>query len=182
MGNNYNNKNKANNNNKGKNNNYKGKNNSYNAKNGKQGVNTKGASSAKDGKEKRKKSGTEIFLIVFAIVAVVGIVASIIIGAIISSNKNAVFNYLEEDLSKYISVSGDYKNVTIDINTDPVEDIDVEQAILKALYNNRNQDPIDGKGYTNVPITAGDVVKQSIPVSVIRYFGLWNQRQHFPLI
>lgn len=108
--------------------------------------------------EKKKKNGTEIFLIVFAIIAVLGIVASIVIGIIVSSKKNKVFDYMKDDLSKYITVSGDYKNFTVEVNTDPVEDIDIEHEILKAIYKNRNEKPEDGgKGFLNVPISAGDI-------------------------
>ena len=84
-------------------------------------------------KEAKKRNGTEIFLIVFAIIAVVGIVASIIIGAISSKNKNKTIDYLNDDLSKYVTISDDYKKFTVDVTTDPIEDIDIEHEILKAL-------------------------------------------------
>ena len=117
------------------------------------------ANTSAKAKEKKKKSGTEIFLIVFAIIAVIGIVASIIIGVVVSSKKNQTFDYLEDDLSKYVTVSG-YKGFEIEVNTDPVEDIDVEQALLKVLYQNRADKPYNnGANYLNVPVTAGDIAK-----------------------
>ncbi len=70
-------------------------------------------------------------------------------------DKDETLDYMKEDLSQFLTVSG-YKDFLAEVNTDPIEQIDVEQAILKDLYSKRSlQSTNAGDDYI---ITAGDVV------------------------
>ena len=107
-----------------------------------------------------KKSGTEIFLIVFAAVAVVAVVATIIIGLSSIIFKDKRVNYLSDDLSQYIYISpDDYRNITGAItNVDPVDDLDVEAKILSLLCEYKGAVKYDGKYVKNATVSVGDVV------------------------
>ena len=59
--------------------------------------------SAAKAKSARGDKATKIFLIVFASIAIVGIIAGIVAGVITAVNKRNV-NYLEDKLGKYIAV------------------------------------------------------------------------------
>ena len=112
-------------------------------------------------KEKRKLTGSEIFLIVFAAVALVGIVASIIIGVTLNANRGRRVDYMNDNLSKYISISKDaYTGITVEVSgVDPVQDYDVENAILQALCANKDKNALfEGTLMKNQTLTAGDVV------------------------
>ncbi len=110
--------------------------------------------------EKRKLSGTELFMIIFAAVALVAIVASIIIGVAISSNSGKRVDYLNDNLGKYISISPeDYKNISGSIvSPDPVTDLDLEIAINKLLCEYKGAVKYDGKYVKNQTVTIGDKV------------------------
>ena len=111
--------------------------------------------------EKRRIGATEIFLIVFAAVALIAIVAGIVIGVITSSNKGRRVDYYNDDLSKYVYISeNDYKSFTAEVNVDPVDDYDVENAILKLLCSKKTKTPeYNGIYLKNMTVTPGDVVK-----------------------
>ena len=109
--------------------------------------------------EKEGRSGTEKFLIIFAIVALVGILASIVVG-IVSCTSQRRIDFLEDDLSKYIYIAeSDYKNFEAEVKVDPVQDYDISNAILKVLAANKSKDALnDGAFLKNQTVTPGDVV------------------------
>ena len=70
------------------------------------------------------------------------------------------FDYLSSDLSKYISLPTEkYKDVALTVNTARPREIDVDVAILKALYSERSKEAGEYYEYPKgVEITAGDEV------------------------
>ena len=112
-------------------------------------------------KTEKRIGSTELFLIIFAAVALVAIVASVIIGVVMNSNKNYRVDFMNDNLSKYVSISkGDYTGISVEVSgIDPVQDFDVENAILQALCKNKDKEPLFGGVYMrNQTLTAGDVV------------------------
>lgn len=89
-------------------------------------------------------------ILVFA--AVFGLVAVIIM--------QRDFDYMKDDLSKYIEFSeSDYKNYELTLTFDEVTDKDVERKIMSFLYQNRDKTPqYNGGNVINLPITVGDKV------------------------
>ena len=86
--------------------------------------------------ERARLDATKLFLIVFACVALVSIIAAIIIGAVAGANKN--LDYMKINLSKYVSVSKDlYSSYDVTVDLPAVTDRDVEDAILKVLCQNK---------------------------------------------
>ena len=82
--------------------------------------------------ERARLDATKLFLIIFACVALVGIIAAIIIGAVAGANKN--LNYMKANLSKYVYVSKDlYNSYDVTINLPAVNDRDLEDALIKIL-------------------------------------------------
>ena len=112
-------------------------------------------------KEKKQLRGPELFMVIFAAVALVAVIASIIIGVVINSKKNYRVDFMNDNLSKYVSISKDvYTDITLEITgVDPVRELDVENAILQALCKNKNKEPLyDGIYLKNQTLSAGDVV------------------------
>lgn len=110
----------------------------------------------------KKISGTNLFLIIFAAVALVGIVTALIFGIVGTAKKRTV-DYMKDNLGKYISLSpSDYKSYSVLINLDPVTDKSVENEIMKLLYNNRKA--TDNKNLTDQTIKVGDTAN-------IYYYG-----------
>ena len=114
----------------------------------------------KESDTKRRMSATEIFLIVFGAVALVGILASIIIGIVANTRANTRIDYINDNLGKYIYVAeNDYRGFEVDIDIDPVDSIDVENALLQALAKNKSKDPkYNGIYLKNQTVHPGDVL------------------------
>lgn len=68
-------------------------------------------------------------------------------------------DFLKDDLSKYITISEeDYKNYTLNLSFDSVDNSDVEREIMKLICKNKNSKPeYNGGNVKNIPITVGDV-------------------------
>lgn len=125
------------------------------AKNNKN-LETKGAPI--EAEEKKRLDATRIFLIVFAAVALLGIIASIIIALIPTFKKEKNLDYLKDNLSKYVSVpEALYNNYTVDIDLPKVSDKDVEYELLKKLCINKITPEEGATNRPNVTVGAGDV-------------------------
>ena len=108
---------------------------------------------------------TKIFLVIFAVIALVGIITASVFGVIGAINKKP-FDYEGASLSKYkkyIEISeSDYKNYEVLINLDSVTDLDVQHEIIKLQYANRKSG--DGKNKVGQTIKVGDTAN-------IYYYG-----------
>ena len=102
---------------------------------------------------------SRVAIICFAVLAIVGLTVGGV-GFIISEINNRPVDYRKDDLSQYVYISeSDYKGFDVVIKVDPVTDMDVENAVLKALYKARSSTPeYDGKYLPNETVTAGDKV------------------------
>lgn len=120
--------------------------------------NVKPAPTAKsvDADEVKRLDRTRLFLVIFAAVAVLTIVASIIIAVVASSNKQ--FDYMKKNLARYVEISEeDYKNYTVEIDSEQLER-DVKTTIMQILYERRTA-PAKDEYTTGVTVSAGDEVK-----------------------
>ena len=132
----------------------------------------KKASAAVKTPEVKRIDATKIFLTVFAIVALVGIVAAIVFG-IISANSKKRIDYTKANLKKYITISADeYKDFDVVLNLDRLVDENgndtatliqsIQSAIYKLQYDNRKA--TDGKNKTGETVKVGDTAN-------IYYYG-----------
>lgn len=108
---------------------------------------------------KKKMSGTNLFLLIFGIVALVGILTSVVFALIPAfDNKNESLDYLKDDLSDYVSVPKalyDGYTVTVDIPT--VTDKEVEYEMLKLLCTHKITPETPVTNLPGVTIGAGDI-------------------------
>ena len=98
-------------------------------------------------------------------IVIISIVAALLLAAVIFGLVAVIimqrdFDYMKDDLSKYIEISeSDYKNYDIELYFDEVTDKDVERKIMALLYQNRDKEPqYNGGNVTNLPISVGDKV------------------------
>ena len=106
--------------------------------------------------ERARLDATKLFLIIFACVALVGIIAAIIIGAVAGANKN--LNYMKANLSKYVYVSEDlYNSYDVTINLPAVNERDLNDALIKILCQNKTVPDGAVPNVPNVTLSAGDV-------------------------
>ena len=134
-------------------------------------VSTKGSTAVKKNDTKRV-DGTKIFLMVFAIVALLGIVAAIVFG-IVNANSKKRIDYTKVNLKKYITISADdYKNFDVLVNLDRLVDENgndtaaLERSIISAIYKLQydNRKATDGKEKFGETVKVGDTVN-------IYYYG-----------
>ncbi len=92
-------------------------------------------------------------------VAVV-LLAAFIVGLVAVIINQREFDYMKSDLSKYVTIKeSDYKNYPVSIPFDTVDETDVQRAINKLLYDNRESTPLhDGALVLNQPLSVGDTV------------------------
>ncbi len=120
-------------------------------------------SSAARAKTARGDKATRIFLIVFAAIALVGIIAGIVAGIISAVNKKNT-NYLEDRLDKYINLSSeDYKSFPFTSALDEITDATVENEVLKLIYKHRETGE-NKNNQKDIDILAGDTAN-------IYYYG-----------
>ena len=120
--------------------------------------NTKPAKQTTTENEGKKLDATKIFLIVFAAIALIGILTSIVVAIVIGVNKNKSIDYMKTNLKKYVTVSADlYNGYEVTINIPAVADKDIENEIIKVLCQNKitPDGPVTEK--TNVVLSAGDI-------------------------
>ena len=110
--------------------------------------------------ENKKLDGTRIFLIVFACVALVGILTATVFAIVAAVNKknNSAFDYMKVDLKKYVVVSSDlYSSYEVEIDVPAVSEQDFKDAILKVLCKNKITPDSPVINLPNVTLSAGDV-------------------------
>lgn len=93
------------------------------------------------------------------IIAILGIVLLLLA---LSGCGAGEFNYTEENLSKYISISEeDYKGYTLEVLYDEMRDSDLDRKIMSLRYAKRKEPLYDGGNVLNLnlQIDAGDTVK-----------------------
>ncbi len=107
--------------------------------------------------EARRKKQAKIIKIV-AIVLIAVVIAGIIAMAIYSAIMGHEIDYDNDDISRYVYISEeDYKNIALSVKLDPVDDLAIDDALIKILYNFRTFDP-DYEGKTMTSLRAGDVL------------------------
>ena len=110
-------------------------------------------------------NGTKIFLVIFAAIALAGIITASVFGVVGAIGKKP-FDYEKASLNKYrkyIEISeSEYKNYEVLINLDPVTDLAVQNEIIKLQYANRKSG--DGKNKIGQTIKVGDTAN-------IYYYG-----------
>ena len=106
-----------------------------------------------------RRTGAELFVIIFAAVALLAIVASIIVAVIVGASGKRV-DYMNDNLGKYVYISeSDYTNITGDsLAVEPVTDLDLEVKILSLLAKHKGSAKYGGKYVKNQNVNAGDVV------------------------
>ena len=108
--------------------------------------------------EKKKLDSTRLFLIIFAAVALVGILTSVVFALIPTFKKEKSLDYLKDDLSKYVNVPANLYNgytVTVDIPT--VSDKDVEYEMLKLLCTHKISNDNSVLNLPGITVGEGDV-------------------------
>ena len=83
-------------------------------------------------------SESKLALVITAGILVLAILVSSAIFLINAIKNEAWFNYLKADLDKYVEVSGDYKDFTVNLDIAKPKDIDVDVAIMSLLNSNKD--------------------------------------------
>lgn len=115
---------------------------------------------AKVEKEKKSDSNSLALKITALSLAAVTVVMLVVGLVLMLGNNNIKLDYMKDNLGKYIVLDeDDYKNFPAEINVSkPTRELDVENAVLKALYANREEPDGDLPYVKNVDISAGDAV------------------------
>ncbi len=112
-------------------------------------------------KKKKKLSRKSVIIIIVAAVLALAAAAGAIIGVILYKNKEyKPFDYVAEDLSKYIYISAEnyhgYKGYEVEISMDEIGDDSVRTAIMQLLVGERGDASAGGQGETKATLAAGD--------------------------
>ena len=108
--------------------------------------------------EKKRLDATRIFLIVFAAVALVGILATVIFAILPSLKKDKTLDYLKSDLSKYVYVPANiYNNYTVEIDLPAITDKDIEYEVIELLCAHKIHPDTPVYNVFGVDVGAGDV-------------------------
>ena len=108
--------------------------------------------------EKKRLDATRIFLIVFAAVALVGILTSLVFALVPTFTKDKSLDYLKGDLSKYVYVPYDlYTGYTVTVDLPTVSDRDVEYEILELLCTHKVTPETPVANLPGVTVGAGDI-------------------------
>ena len=106
--------------------------------------------------QKKKLDASRIFLIVFAAIALVGILSSVIVAIALNKSKNV--DYMKDNLSKYVVVSESlYNGISVKIDLPAVSDRDIEERLVQILCKNKIIPDDVVAPIPNVTISAGDV-------------------------
>ncbi len=116
----------------------------------------------------RKAKYTKTFLMVFACIALVGVLAGVAVGvfmAIDAAKYNEFVTY-ESDLSEYVYLDPEiYKSFDVNMLVNIPDGDDVDRAVMKLLYNNRKKyttDDFNGDGVTGDKYNSGNIKDQTI--------------------
>lgn len=128
--------------------------------------------------ELKRARTKKIVWIILLCVAAVCLVAAIVIAIIVSINQSRTVDYMNDDLGNYIYISeDDYKNMSVEVKLDPVDDMSIDAAIAKAQYARRVlESAYNGKYYTKLP-TLADGSKRRLAVgdlAYIYYLGFYD--------
>lgn len=106
--------------------------------------------------EMKRKRRTKIIAIVLSAV----LLAAIVIGlVIIINNRNKTLDYMNDNLSKYVSISkDDYTGFKVTVDVPMPTEEELTAAINKVLYNNRTTPEGELVWIKNADISLGDVV------------------------
>ena len=108
--------------------------------------------------ENRKNKKINLFLLISAIVALLGVVIGAVVG-VVSYLNNREIDYLNDNLGKYIYIAAsDYKSFEVEDTLDDVTDRDVEMSIIKLLTQNKGAMENGGATKRWVEITPGDLI------------------------
>ena len=83
-------------------------------------------------------SESKLALVITAGILVLAILVSSAIFLINAIKNEAWFNYLKADLDKYVEISGDYKDFTVNLDIAKPKDIEVDVAIMSLLNSNKD--------------------------------------------
>lgn len=99
----------------------------------------------------------KITAISLAAVTLILLVAGLVVGC---TTNNTRLDYMKDNLSAYVTLSAeDYKNFPAEINVAKPTDVDLEDKIIKVLYDNREEPKSGDAPYVkNIDVTAGDAV------------------------
>lgn len=118
--------------------------------------------SASEKPNRRKLSRRAKIIIAIAAVLTVATVAGIVAGVIYYKNKqsNTPFDYLNEDLSRYIYIPSEnytgYKGYEVTVAIDEITDDSVKTAIIQILAGERGDYAQTGGGEKNATVEVGD--------------------------
>lgn len=108
--------------------------------------------------EKKKLDSTKIFLIVFAAVALVGILVSMVFALIPLFKKDKSFDYLKGNISKYVEVPKElYNSFTVNVELPAVNDRDVQYEINSLLCDNKIIPETPVTMLPNLTVGVGDI-------------------------
>lgn len=104
---------------------------------------------------RKKRARTVKIVAIIALAALVlGIVALVIYGAVLGHE----IDYDKDDLSRYVYISEeDYKNIALSVKLDPVDDLTIDDTLIKLLYKYKTEDP-DYEGKVMTSLASGDVL------------------------
>ncbi len=89
---------------------------------------------------------TRLFILIFAIVALVAVVGTALAVFIVDAFRNERADYLKDNLSKYIYISeDDYKSFDVRLKRDPIDDLAIDEALIQLLYMYRTPDEVYGE-------------------------------------
>lgn len=83
-------------------------------------------------------SESKLALVITAGILVLAILTTSVIALVNAIRSDAWFNYLKADLDKYVEVSGDYKDFTVNLDIAKPKDIEVDVAVMSLLNSNKN--------------------------------------------
>lgn len=93
-----------------------------------------------------------------AVILVTVVVSAIFFGISVSEKNNKEFNYMKEDLTKYITL-GDYTNLTVSPEYSKIRDVDIKDGILDLVAGEKNYSSGEDAYYDeSTVINVGDVV------------------------
>ena len=93
-----------------------------------------------------------------AVIFVTVVVSAVLFGINLSEKNNREFDYMKEDLTKYITL-GDYTNLTVSPEYSKIRDVDIQAGILDLIAGQKNYSSGEDASYNaDTLITVGDVV------------------------
>ena len=104
-------------------------------------------------------SESKLAIMITAGILVLAILTTSVIALVNAIKNDAWFNYLKSDLDKYVEVSGDYKDFTLNLDIAKPKDIEVDVAVMTLLNSNKDsakwRDITPGSSFT---LGVGDAV------------------------